>query len=324
VEQHRGNESGPDITAIVVNYKTPELTNKAVASIFAGSPGIVKEVIVVDNASGDGSPEMIRSKWGDRITLIEDKRNLGFAEANNIAMRMAKGRYFFLLNSDAEAMGDGIEKMVGFADSNPRIGVVGCRIVSSSGQQQTSCWCTYNLAFLLCRALNLYRVFPNGAFGSINIEEYGKPQKTCAVEVVSGCAMLVRSAAADQVGLFDGRFFMYCEDMDWCTRMHKAGYEVYFFRDATVVHLGGGTNPYMRYHTLIEQNRSVLKFMLKEYGIASAFLANILLALFFIIRLPYWLAASVAGKNRAHARRVAKAYAAAPFWHLLWPICSRS
>jgi len=311
----------PDITAIIVNYKTPDFTNKAVKSISDNSLGISKEIIVVDNASADGSSKIIKAKWGDRIVLIENNENYGFAKANNQAMRIGKGKYFLLLNSDAEIAGDAIEKMVGFAESMPNIGILGCKIVSNSDQQQVSCWRTYSLSFLFFRAFNLYRLLPDGAFGSINIETYGKPRNSRSVDVVSGCVMLVRGTAVEKVGLFDEQFFMYCEDMDWCVRMRKAGFDVYFLSDATVRHYSGGTNPTRQYKTMVQQSKGVLQFMRKEYGIVAMFLANILLALFFAIRLPYWLFASIAGKNKFCSREIAKAYNAAFCWHILWPVC---
>jgi GT2 family glycosyltransferase len=311
----------PDITAIIINYKTPKLTNQAIASVLNNSQGIAKEIIVVDNSSNDGSCGEIKSRWGDNIKLIENKTNVGFAKANNQAMRIGEGRYYLLLNSDAEIAGDAIEKMVGFAESNTKVSILGCKIVSNTGQQQVSCWCTYSLSFLFSRAFNLYRFLPNGTFGSINIETYGKPQNSRSVDVVSGCTMLVRRTAAEKVGLFDEQFFMYCEDMDWCTRMRKAGFDVYFLADATVKHYGGGTNPNKQYRTLVQQGESVLMFMRKEYGGFSALLANVLLALFFVIRLPYWFFASIFGKNKVYSREVNKAYIYAFWWHILWPFC---
>jgi hypothetical protein len=312
-----------DVTAVVVNYKTPDLTKRAIASVLTGSTDMFKEVIVVDNASYDGSVEKIREQWNSQITLIENEENLGFAKANNQAMRIAKGRYYFLLNSDAEIIDDSLSKMVRFADANRDIGILGCRIASSDGTQQYSCWRAYNLSYLLSRALYLYRILPDGWFGTTNIEVYGKPGRTQPVEVVSGCAMLVRREAAEKAGLFDEQFFMYCEDMDWCTRMRKAGYGVYFLFDALVLHKEGSSSGNILERMTVEQSRSVLRFMHKEYGFTKAILANIFLGLFFAVRLPYWILKLVAGRNKGNAKRMARTYAQAFCWHLLWPIFTR-
>ena len=314
----------PDITAIVVNYNTPDLTNKAVESIINTSPDLTKEIIVVDNGSSDNSTKLIKNEWGDKVFLIENSENYGFARANNQAMGLGKGRYFFLLNSDAEVVGDSIEKMVSFADTNPNIGILGCKIVSDSGEQQISCWPTYDLGFLFCRALNLDRIVSNGIFGCPNIETYGKRNNSGPVEAVSGCAMLVRSNTTAKVGLFDEQFFMYCEDMDWCTRMQKAGFEVYFLADAIVRHYSGGTSTGMSNHKMaIELSRSILKFMRKQYGITHSLLANVFMGLFFLIRLPYWVLMSLVGDRKQQAQRMAKSYFIAFCWHAFWPIFIR-
>lgn len=320
----KSNSTNPDITAVVVNYNTAEFCNNAVESILTTSPDITKEVILVDNGSSDNSVGIIKKKWGQKVLLIENKENHGFAKANNQALRQANGRYFFLLNSDAEVIGDAIEKMVSFADANQRVGVLGCKIVSQSGEQQSSCWRTYNLQYLFCRAFNLDRMVPNGIFGRSNIETYSKRNNSGPVEVVSGCSMLVRNSAAAKVGLFDERFFMYCEDMEWCTRMRKAGFEVYFLSNASVRHYyGGGTIANMRYEMLLEQSKSILKFMRKEYGTGTAFLANIFLWLYFAMRLPYWLFRSIIGENKSRSRDVAKAYIAISCWHMLYPLLAK-
>lgn len=320
---HNKTTVRPDISAIVVNYKTPDLTNKAIESIFANSPEISREVIVVDNASGDGSAGIIKERWGDQVVLLENKENLGFAKANNQAFIRAKGRYFFLLNSDAELIGDSLEKMVRFADDNPEIGILGCKVLSDTGQQQLSCWRTYNLTYLFCRALNIYRFLPDGFLGSTNIEKYGKPKENTPVEVVSGCAMLVSREAVEQAGFFDERFFMYCEDTDWCTRMRRARFGVYFLSDASVLHHECGTSTYMFVEMKIEQSRSLLHFMRKQYGIFHVLLANIYLGLFFLIRLPYWVLMSLAGNRKQQAQRMAKSYFTAFCWHAFWPMFSR-
>ena len=179
------------------------------------------------------------------------------------------------------------------------------------------------MSYLVSRAFCLYRILPDGLFGTTNIETYGKPGETQPIEVVSGCAMLVRREAAVKVGLFDEQFFMYCEDMDWCTRMRKAGFGVYYLSEASVKHKQKGSSENVLGQMTVEQSRSVLRFMHKEYGFTKALLANILLGLFFAVRLPYWILMTVAGKTRGDARRMTRSYLRAFCWHLLWPIFTR-
>jgi GT2 family glycosyltransferase len=315
--------SRPDVAVVIVNYRTPNLTSTAISSVLSGSSRISKEVIVVDNGSKDGSAEAIKRQWGAKVVLVENNENIGFAAANNQAMRIAKGRYYFLLNSDAKVLGDSLEKMVRFADANPAIGIIGCKILLPSGRQQQSCWRTYNLPYLISRAFYLYRILPDGWFGSTNIETYGKPAKSQSVEVVSGCAMLVRRESSQKTGLFDERFFMYCEDTDWCTRMKRAGFGVYFLLEAEVCHSEKGSSSQIPGRMTIEQSRSVLRFMEKEYDLPTALLSNVFLWLFFAVRLPYWSLKSLAGEDKGSARRTSALYLRAICWHLLWPVFTR-
>lgn len=309
----------PDITAIIVNYKTADLTNAAIKSILDGLPSISKEIFVIDNASNDGSPEKIRNRWDDQIIFLENDKNLGFASANNRAMHKAKGRYFFLLNSDAEIIDNSLEKMVQFADQNPDIGILGCKIMSEEGLQQLSCWRPPTLSHLLCRAFNLYRILPDGWFGSTNIEAYGKPTENKSVEAVSGCCMLVNREAAKQVGFFDERFFMYGEDTDWCTRMRESNFVVHFLSDAIVKHRGECSSANAYTAMRIELGKSVLTYIRKHSGRIHALAGNMLLGLFFLLRIPLWILAVAISKNRNKAVLKLKSYLNALWWHLKWP-----
>lgn len=313
----------PDISVVIVNYRTPEWTRKAVASVLNHCSTVSTEIFVVDNGSGDGSAEAMRSCWGGRVIVIENKRNVGFAVANNQAMRQAQGRFYLLLNSDAELVGEALERMLTYAESHPNVGIMGCNVVGSDGRQQASCWRPYGLAYLISRAFNLYRLLPDGWFGTTNIEEYGKPATTCAVDVVSGCVMLVRADAAKKVGLFDERYFMYCEDMDWCTQMRASGYEVHYFAEATVRHYGGGTSAEMHTPMSVEQSRSTMKYLLKQRGWATACLGNLLMLLFFAFRLPLWHLYWLIKSQRKKASVKIKSYWSCLFWHLGWPFITR-
>ncbi len=309
-------ESHFDVTVVIISYNTAELTNKTIESVIVGSAEVASEIIVVDNASYDGSPDKIKARWGDRVTLIENNQNMGFGAANNQAFSLAKGRYFFLLNSDAEVTPGSLSKMIKFADTHQNIGILGCKIISTTGCQQVSCWRTYRLSYLFFRALGLYRMIPDGWFGCTNVETYGKPDKTGQVEVVSGCTMLVRREAAVKVGFFDERFFMYCEDTDWCTRMRKGGYQVYYLAEASVIHHERGSSTNVLDKMTVEQSKSVLKFMQKEYGAFTAFVSNIFLGLFFLVRLPYWVLRFVLCIDKEGARKKLAVYTRTFCWHL--------
>ncbi len=313
------SDNKPDLSVVIVNYRTPEFTCKAIASVVKNSPTLIKEIIVVDNASGDNSVECIHNQWGEHVTLIENEENIGFAKANNQAMEIAKGRYYLLLNSDAEILEDAMERLVQYADLYPNVGITGCTILSSDGSQQASCWRPFTLSYLFVRSIGLFRVLPDGWFGSTNINTYGKPQNTKPVDVVSGCLMLVRRDAADKVGLFDERFFMYSEDTDWCTRMWKGGYEVHFLTDASVRHYGGGTSAQMFTTMRFELNRSVLLLFRKERGWGYAVVGNMLFLLNALVRIPYWFMKWVLRIDIEKSRSMLRANIYGTLLHLKWP-----
>lgn len=308
----------PDISVIIVNYRTPELTCKAIESVFKAKSNVSKEVLVVDNNSGDDSLDIILSNCGERITLIENKNNEGFARANNIAMRRASGRYYLLLNSDAEFIDDSIQKMLDYVRDRNDIGILGCSIKSPNGERQASCWRSPRLAWLFWRALGLCSVLPDNWLGSTNFHSYGVPNSTKFVEVVSGCVMLINSEIAEKVGLFDERFFMYSEDTDWCARMRKNGYKVCFYADASVKHYGGGTSANLFEEMKIEQMRSILQYIHKEKGLLHTYVANFLLMTFFIIRMPVWSLLFILGVKRKISGKMMKTYKNCFWWHLRW------
>jgi len=304
-----------DVSVIIVNYRTPDYTIKAIESVVRNCPGLSREIIVVDNASNDDSIKRILSCWRDNIILIQNQENVGFAKANNQGMQIARGRYYFLLNSDAEVLKNGIEQMIKYANEYPDIGILGCTVLSADGHQQFSCWKKYTVWYLFLRALYLYRIIPDGWLGNVNLNQYGRPVNNTNVEVVSGCVMLVRRDAVDRVGMFDERFFMYCEDMDWCIRMNQSGYRVHFQAEPRIIHYGGATSASMLSKMSIEQSRSTLQYFQKYCGRNVAYLANTMFCIFYLLRLPYWFIKHLFDRKNNLSSKKYKAYYAAVKWH---------
>lgn len=308
-----------DISVIIVNYKTPEMTCKAIDSVFTHKNSLNVEIIVVDNNSGDGSVDILEKKCSEKITLIQNDKNVGFAKANNIAMKKAAGTYYLLLNSDAEFIDDTIEVMFNYIETKPEIGILGCAIISPDGSKQASCWKPPTLPHLLLRALFLYKIVPDGWFGSYNANKYGNPSETCYVDCVSGCVMMIPQRIANKVGLFDERFFMYSEDTEWCIRMKKFGYKIGFLSKAKVMHYGGGTSAKMLDKMTVERMRSILQLIFIESGMIKTYMANYLLMMFFIIRLPVWLMLIPFRSRKEEAKSMFEAYLKGALWHITWP-----
>jgi N-acetylglucosaminyl-diphospho-decaprenol L-rhamnosyltransferase len=249
----------PDVSVIVVTLNALPWLEQCLESVRG------LDVIVVDHGSTDGTLELVRERFPD-VELVEQE-NRGMGGGNNAGMRLASGRYWFLLNSDAWVVGDGIERLVAFADAHPEAAVVGPRLLNTDGTLQRSARAEPTVWRLTTEYAGVRKLAPGssllnplylGGFDHRSVRE---------VDWLSGAALLVRGAAADEVGLFDESFFMFSEEVDWLTRFRRAGWIVLFYPGAEVVHVGGATHGGQMY---VENLRSNLRFLDKHRGRAEA------------------------------------------------------
>ena len=278
-----------DVSIIIVNWNTADLLRDCLKSVYECAGAVEYEIIVVDNASADSSAEMIKNKFKN-VILIENTGNRGFAAANNQGMAVATGRYVLLLNSDTIVLENSIANTVSFADENPEVAVTGCQVLNPDGTVQRTCFKFPSILNMLLSSTYLYKLFPRNRF-------FGREQMTWwdrsdvrEVDVVTGCFMLVRREAIEQVGMMDERFFMYGEETDWCYRFRKRGWKIMFAPVGRIIHLGGQSTAKKPVAMIIQLRLSILKFIKKHYGRSSYLLARFLVALFFAVRLPAWLA----------------------------------
>ncbi len=230
----RSGEAG--LSIVIVNWNTRDHLEGCLQSAAQFGPTRVPwEVIVVDNASTDGSAAMVRSRWPE-VRLIENRTNEGFARANNRAIRASEAEYVLLLNSDARLTPGALDRLLNFMASHPRAGVIGPRLVYGDGQWQR--W-TAGRAPSLSAAINHYLFVdrlrlgdhtPRSLYLTNDVRTAFRP------DWISGACMLVRRAALRQVGLFDEAMFLYMEDVDLCRRMRQGGWDVWYCPDAVVVH----------------------------------------------------------------------------------------
>ena len=219
------------------------------------------ETIVVDHGSTDGSLELVRTRFPD-VRVIE-QGNVGMGGGNNAGMRVATGRYFLLVNSDAGAVGDAVEQLAAFAEERPNAAVVGPRLVRPDGRLERSVR-AFPTLWRLATEFFFIRKLGSGS-NLLNPLYVGDFDYTSAREVdwLSGACLLVRREATETVGFFDEDFFLFSEDTDWCYRFRQAGWKVVFCPDAEVVHVGGATHGGTQYR---ENLRSQLRFFHKHYG----------------------------------------------------------
>ncbi len=229
-----------DLSIIIVSFNTRELLKECLGSLMANKQSLSlrdgkwqmanSEVIVVDNGSKDGSLAMVKKDFS-KVNLIANRSNLGFAKANNQALRQAQGKDCLLLNPDTRVKPGSLEKLIKFVEEHPEAGTVGAKLVNPDGSVQPSVYYFPTL----WRAIKEYWFGQKGVY-----EKYApKGKKPVEVEAVTGAAMLIPQKMIEKIGLLDEKYFMYFEDLDYCQRVKQAGLKVYYLPEAEILHHHG-------------------------------------------------------------------------------------
>jgi len=273
-----------DLSIVIVNWNTRDLLSRCLRCVYDTTLDLDFEVIVVDNASTDGSQEMVRQKYPG-ASLIANTKNNGFAKANNQAIRRSQGRYVLLLNSDAFVRENTIEHTVAFMDGRREAGMAGCKLLYEDGRLQPSCYAFPTLFTEFCIAVGLDRLFPRSRlFGRYGMT-YWDFNDIREVDVILGAFMLVRATAIDEVGLMDERYFMYSEEVDWCYRFREKGWKIYFYPHVEAVHLLGGSTRRVRAEMLIQLYGNRIEFFRKHHGELSARLLKLVIGFNCLLRI---------------------------------------
>ncbi|MGQ9643250.1 MAG: glycosyltransferase [Ignavibacterium sp.] len=228
-----------DLSIIIVNYNVKEFLKNLLHSIHKATQNLSIEIIVVDNASDDGSIEMIKEKFPD-VILITNEKNLGFGKANNIGLKKARGKYILLINPDTLVAEDTFIKLIEFFEAHPEAGMAGCKILNPDGTLQLACrrsfpgpWTSFT------KVTGLSNLFPKSKlFARYNLT-YLDENQTYEVDAISGSFMMLRKEVYEKVGGFDEQFFMYGEDLDLCYRIQKAGYKIFYVHTTQIIHYKG-------------------------------------------------------------------------------------
>lgn len=224
-----------DVSIVIVTYNSRSVLEPCLQSLKKQTIFDRTEVIVIDNASSDGTPEMVHERY-PWVELRAGRENLGFSRGVNVGIEEAKGKYFLVLNPDTVVRDDAIEKLFRFMEDTPDAGVVGPKLVFHDGNLQYSCRRFYNWKVLLLRRTFIGKIFPNSRSVADHLMMDFDHESSRAVDWILGAAMMVRREAVQSVGSMDERFFLYFEDVDWCYRMKQRGWGVYYHPDAVVVH----------------------------------------------------------------------------------------
>lgn len=254
-----------DISVVIVGWNARHYLELCLQSLAGAPPHRSMGIIVVDNASADGSAEMIEARF-PHVKLIRSKENLGFAKGNNVGIRQCQGRYIALVNPDVIVFPGCLDALADFLDQNPKVGNVGPRVLNPDMSMQSTCRKFPTLWNNFCSATSLSTTFKNSRIFAGEHMFYFPHDRTLPVDVLVGCFSMIRRETFDEVGLLDEDLFMYGDDVDWCRRCWNAGWQVFFFPGARAIHDRGKiTAPYpVRF--AVAQQKSVLTYWRKHHG----------------------------------------------------------
>ena len=257
------------LSIIIVNYNTFTLTKQTIESVLCKKYNFTYEILLVDNASSDGSIEALEGYFKEEsenelIHIIKNTENLGFAKANNIGMRMAKGEYILLLNSDTEVEDDCLEQCIEQMEQNKNLGALGCKVVLPNGTLDHAC----KRGFPTPKASLYYFLkwdkkdpMKYGQYDALHLGE----DEVGEVDALMGAFMLMPRKVLDKVGLLDEDFFMYGEDIDLCFRIKAAGYSILYYPKARITHYKGGSSKRRRHKVIYDFHQAMWIFYRKHY-----------------------------------------------------------
>lgn len=277
-----------DLSVTICSWNTEDDLRACLASLERVRAEASFEVLVVDNNSEDGSPDMVQAEF-PWVRLFRMERNLGFTGGQNLAMRERRGRHAFLLNSDAEVHPGALRTLLAYHAAHPEAGILGPKILNPDGTLQLSCRRFPNPVAALFRNTLIGRWFPNNRFTREYLMADWSHEAPREVDWVSGAALFASGELIDAIGTFDPEYYMFCEDVDWCFRAWKHGWKVVYVPDAVVTHAIGRSTDKAPNRMIGRFHRSMLRFYTK----------NMLPRVAWPVRPLAWLGAALALAARA-------------------------
>lgn len=235
-------QTEPELTIIIVSYNTRDLSLACLQSLYRSAIQTRFQVVLIDNASSDGSADAIRAAY-PQVQVISSANNLGFAAANNLVATRVKSDWLLLLNPDTEVQEGAIDHLLWFSKANPGAGITGGRTVFPDGRlNPASCWMQMTLWSALCSAVGLTAAFRSNRF--FNPEAIGGWPRDCVreVDIVSGCFFMIRRDIWEKLSGFDEKYFMYGEEADLCLRAKRLGYQPMITPGAQIMHVVGASS----------------------------------------------------------------------------------
>lgn len=281
-----------DVSIIIVNWNTRELLRLCLSSVIKHTKVVNYEIVVVDNASQDGSCEMLEAEL-PQVRIHCNTRNEGFSFGCNEGMRMARGRYFLLLNSDTILIEDAVSKMVAFMDRHQDIGISGCALLNEDGSLQPSCAWFPTPFSAITQGLKIWdklkHIFQDNPDFASPFLSYTQHQRQNDVDWIAGAFMLVRRQVAEQVSMLDETIFFYNEEVDWCYRMKQAGWRIVFTPETKIIHIGGGSTTLPDFARCTAILNNYYYYFHKNFGPAWSRMYILLTLLSSPLKIMIWL-----------------------------------
>lgn len=275
-----------DLSIVIVSWNTRQLLHDCLQSVFNNLASIRAEVFVVDNGSQDGSADMVSAAFPNAI-LIRNDTNFGFSIANNQAIAIATGKYVLLLNSDTVIIGDVLSRSVEYMERHTSVGVMGCRVLNPDHSMQATCFQFPSITNVILKVSGLHRLSKPAFFGREHMRNWNRDSER-EVDVVTGCYMLVRTAAIRQIGLLDEDFFFCGEETEWCHRFRAGGWLIRFAPVGEIVHIGNASSARLDSKRDLLLTQGIILFFMKTRGPRVAWIVWALLLLFAVLRLILW------------------------------------
>ena len=260
-----------DLSVVIVNYQTFELTKNTINSILEYEYPFSYEIFVVDNASSDDSLDRLKDYFKDNVKFIVSEENNGFAAGNNQALRKATGRYQLLLNSDTIVWEDTLENIYDYMEKHEDVGACGCRVILENGELDKACKRSFpNVKNSFIRLFHIPTKSKDDNYNLTDLPD----DEVYEIDCLTGAFMFIRKDALDQIGLLDETFFMYGEDIDLCYRIKQGGWKIVYYGKSKITHLKGASSKKQKSKLIYEFYRAMYVYYKKHHAFESVFIVN--------------------------------------------------
>ncbi|WP_405287476.1 glycosyltransferase family 2 protein [Methanobrevibacter sp.] len=261
-----------NLSIVILNYRTFELTRDTVNSVLSYSYPFSYEIIVVDNASGDDSLMKLQDYFKDKVKFIESKENNGFAAGNNLALRQVKSDYVLLLNSDTVVWENTLENVYSYMEQHTDVGACGCRVRLESGELDKACKRTFpNVKNSFFRLFHIPNKSQDDNYNLTDLPD----DEVYEIDCLTGAFMFIRDRALEDAGLLDETFFMYGEDIDLCYRIKEAGWKIVYYGKNSITHFKGASSKKQKNKLIYEFYHAMYIYYKKHHAEESSFIVNI-------------------------------------------------